>query len=136
MLVTESVGIIHTSQMQSIDYSGARGSVNRDTESGIRYGIISAHELENIWDVVEEVWARNCPYCGAELSDDIPEVCPECENELEEEDCYSDDPISRTIDSEGVKGEVDSSYDVWIYHSPYYMRGTHCSPCAPGGSIQ
>ena len=118
-----------------IDHSGAIGAhenVNRDTESGIRYGIISAHELEDICDIVELEYSRACPHCDTIFEDDIPEVCPECEEDLEEEECYSEDPISRTINSEGVVGEVSSSDDVWIFRSPYYMRGTHSSPCAPG----
>jgi hypothetical protein len=122
-----------------IDYSGAIGaqqSINRDAVTGIRYGLTSAHNMADwFYEVLEPEYWQGCPYCGTEFEEDIPEACPSCAEELDEDECYSEEPVSNTInDSEGdgIEGFLDSGNDVWITKSPYYMRGTYCSPCAPG----
>ena len=84
------------------------------------------------YDVVEPDYGMGCPHCGVDFEDEIPEECPSCEEELDEDECYSEEPISNTINSDDVEGFLDSHNDVWITKSPYYMRGTYCSPCAPG----
>jgi hypothetical protein len=118
------------------DYSGhmgARDQINRD-ETGIRYGVISAHDMEDsFFDILEFVYARQCPYCDTEFDEGgIPEICPGCNEELDEDECYSEEPASQNINSEGVVGLLTSNNNVWITKSPYYIRGTYCSPCAPG----
>ena len=53
-----------------IDYSGIAGTCNRDSESGIRYGIISANDLtEWLWESVESIYLPYCPHCDDQLDD-------------------------------------------------------------------
>lgn len=127
---------------RGIDYSGPAGTCNRDPDTGIRYGIISAHALADwLWDEVEDVYHPHCPSCGGDLPeetidalDEDSQPCPMCEETIEaREDVYGDEPSERIIQtSEGIKGFIDSSMDVWIVESPYYTRASFCSPCALG----
>ena len=122
-----------------IDYSGPGSLANRNPDTGIRYGIVSVNEMsEWFWDSVESEWDNFCPKCGNELSDDeMPEYpegpCPHCEETISPDDTTGDEPSGNVIDTNGIKGFVDSSNDVWIVESPFYTRGVFCSPCAPGG---
>lgn len=58
---------------RGIDYSGPFGTCNRDSDTGIRYGIIGAnHESlsEWFWDSVESVYLPYCPHCYEQLDED------------------------------------------------------------------
>lgn len=126
---------------RGIDYSGPGATCNRDAATGIRYGIVPIGALhEWAWDSVESHYTPRCPECGEELAEDEHDAldhhsdspCPHCQKTIERDDCYGDEPDSQTIDSDGVKGQVDSDGDVWVFVSPYYTRAQFCSPCAPG----
>ena len=58
---------------RGIDYSGINGTCNRDADTGIRYGILSANtpELtEWLWESVESVYLPYCPHCNEQLDED------------------------------------------------------------------
>jgi len=129
-------GVDHPHEFGSdtgIDFSHGT-PVNLDVETGIRYGIISQHYLgDDIWDIVESIYYPRCPDCGEDLSelDEIPNECPVCGEELDPDYLTGDEPDVMLVDYEGVGGNI-SGGNLWVITSPYYMRGTHCSPCAPG----
>lgn len=105
---------------------------NRGSEE-YRYGLISPHNLADwFWEVVESIYIPRCGHCGEEIDEEeIPETCPSCGEEIDEEEIYGEEPDRTVIDEDGIQGLV-SDTEVWITDSPYYMRGTFCSPCAPG----
>jgi hypothetical protein len=54
-------------------YSGA----NRDSETGIRYGVYSLNALPGwIWDCLEAVYTESCPRCGGTIDDENPLLDP------------------------------------------------------------
>lgn len=126
------------SNTPGIDYSPPGATCNRDAKTGIRYGIIHQHQMsEWLWDSVESIYHARCPSCAMALpkgwdDDDDNPACPSCCNVIEDGEQYGDEPDEQVIDTDGIKGMVDSSGDVWCISSPYYTRGTFCSPCAPG----
>lgn len=67
------------SNYAGIDYSGPGSTVNRDPETGIRYGVISQHSIQP--DVMSDIWseARDLSYEAAkeELLDRIMRHCIE-----------------------------------------------------------
>lgn len=131
-----------------IDYGN--GMTNVDFKTGIRYGVISQHDVLQAWaDSSEAYYGKpdrvECPECGeefgvgggaAESSKDWGDtvVCEneECEHEFEIElpDCA--EPISFFLDDGEYKAECGDSGDIFIALSPYYTRAAYCSPCAPG----
>ena len=141
-----------------IDYSGLGGTCNRDAETGIRYGILSANtpELsEWFWESVESVYNPRCPKCGNDATplDKLPDEdldddtnaegwekaqydciefgCESCEY-LFGESAYGDEPDGNVLQGEGIEGFVDSSNDIWVTKSEFYTYAQFCSPCAPG----
>jgi DNA-directed RNA polymerase subunit RPC12/RpoP len=131
-----------------IDYSGPGSTVNRDPETGIRYGIISLHKLgEFAPESFEAEYDARCPHCGTEVPDDTHftaenrptnamhgyyAVCLSCEKPFEEDDQYSDEASRNICDDGEVKASLDPDGDVWVFMSPYFTRAAFCSPCAPG----
>jgi len=93
-----------------IDYG--LGQVNRDEETGIRFGVISQNEVLQSWSDSSE------PDYG----------------ELEEGEALDDfaEPIGFTYDSDGYKAYAGDDGDIFILKSPYYTKCQFCSPCAPG----
>jgi hypothetical protein len=141
--------------MPNTDYAGidyGMGQSNVDRATGIRYGVISAHELHGwFWEDVETVYDPHCPMCGNdetalvsmdeldeddydgdEFKHDCHEFgCPDCKV-LFGESAYGDEPDYQYVDKDGYKAEVHSDGDVFLVKSPYYTRAQFCSPCAPG----
>ena len=90
------------------------GTTNIDHETGIRYGVIPAHEIMSVW--AEEPEA---------VYDDDEQHDPEEEN--------MNEPVAFVISDgayEAQQGTDDS--DVFFTKSPYYTWCSFCSPCAPG----
>lgn len=124
---------------KGIDY-GRGTNVNRDPETGIRYGIIPLHRLgEFAIESFEAEYAHVCPACGeeweaADYADAPPNKawCAHCDTLVREDVCYSEDPIGHSLVDPEASGMLDSGNDVWIFKSPYYTRAAFCSPCAPG----
>ena len=119
-----------------IDYG--RGKTNIDLKTGIRYGVISSHEVLQAWaEDSEGVYFYSCGHCGHEFGDNPPEFekeemeyCPFCGGELEWEDM---EPIGFKYDREGY--EASQGHDdpaIFILESPFYTLCRFCSPCAPG----
>lgn len=133
---------------RGIDYSPPGHVVNRDPETGIRYGIIHNHKLvEHAFDEFEAQYILGCPKCGEEWPDDLERgmhelkqtlgtawgtICPKCETFVRDGDEYSDEPSDHVHDDGVLKARIDSNGDAWVFKSPFYTRAEFCSPCAPG----
>lgn len=131
-----------------IDYSGPGSGVNRDPETGIRYGVIPVHELRAPEEFVPDYGPPTCGRCGNELVEwdcekhdeyDYADfhgccdfACEHCLKSIDSSDAYGDEPVSYVLDDGTYRAEIDSSGDVWVFSSPYYTRAQFCSPCAPG----
>lgn len=133
---------------RGIDYAPTGSNVNRDPETGIRYGVIPVDRLDGgAWDEFEAQYDACCPHCGTEVPEDTHftvenrpagrkhgfwTVCTSCEKPFEEDERYGDEPSGHTIDNSEYQAHIDSSNDVWWFKSPYFTHAAFCSPCAPG----
>lgn len=123
---------------RGIDYSGPGSTVNRDVETGIRYGVIPLGRLgEFAHESFEPEYDQACPACGDDLPDDfdtygVDPKCPHCKVDLRGSETTCDEPSRQVCDDGEYKAELDSSSDAWFYKSPYFTRAAFCSPCAPG----
>lgn len=131
-----------------IDYG--LGQTNIDTETGIRYGVISLHSLDSwIYEELEpEYGDACCPSCGTETRDSDEfedpksefrnpkfkeQYCDVCEEYFWSEECYPDSPHSHTLDKNGYSAETDMDcINLFVYKSLYFTRAKYCSPCVPG----
>ncbi len=115
---------------QGIDYG--RGVTNVDPDTGIRYGIIPAHEVPYWWDE-SEIYCPppTCPDCGGEVSVD-DEICPHCENDIVDEIVYGESNGVCFVDLPDLKAESHEDGDIWVFKSDFFTYAKHCSPCAPG----
>jgi ribosomal protein L37AE/L43A len=123
---------------RGIDYSGG-GSVNRDTTTGIHYGVISMHEVMQAWtDSSEAFYAPCCPYCGNEIAKNYEMMvkkkrCPQCKQKFDESSFDMNEPASFYLDDgEYQATQSQDDTDIFITKSPYYTLCSYCSPCAPG----
>lgn len=126
-----------------IDYSMGRGA-NTDPETGIRYGVISIHEVTQSWcDSSEGDYGSpesddaKCPSCGHNCSE--PDMswgdtlcCEECDHifDLELPDCC--EPIGHVLNDGEYQAWQGQDCDIMISKSPFYTHAQFCSPCAPG----
>jgi hypothetical protein len=132
-----------------IDYSGSGATCNRDTATGIRYGIIHSNDLrgEAIEDFEADYGPATCPKCGNEAVEYDPSrhgeyddskcrcndfACEGCEYPFTSDDAYGDEPRGYILDDSEYKARIDSDGDVWVFASPYFTYARFCSPCAPG----
>lgn len=100
-----------------IDYAIGT-SANRDTKTGIRYGVINQNELLQAWaDASEPVY---------------PEPDHELTEEEEEEFNEFCEAVGFEYDGEGIKAQCGEDGDIFIVASPYFTYAQFCSPCAPG----
>ncbi len=114
-----------------IDYGN--GLTNIDLKTGIRYGVISIHEVTQAWcDESEAHYGPiDCPLCGKDFDLDSNHDCPHCE--ADSADLEGFEPISLIYDKDGYKATQGSEdTDIWIFESPYFTYAQFCSPCAPG----
>lgn len=118
-----------------IDYG--LGKTNVDTTNGIRFGVISQHDVGPAWydDADPYYGSPHCPKCRDELAEDIFDG-HECEcgyiiDEVSEE-CFGDEPLLYCYKSKEYTAECGDSGDIFITRSPYYTNCSFCSPCAPG----
>lgn len=117
------------------------GKTNIDLKTGIRFGVISPHEVGEWWyenakpyyGTPNEV---NCPKCGHDCTEEKQEYgdtleCEECGRnfEIEWPEC---DPISFSLCRGGYEASQTAERDIFVTKSPYYAYGPFCSPCAPG----
>lgn len=125
---------------RGIDYSGPGSTVNRDAETGIRYGIIPLGRLgEFAHESFEPEYDATCPHCGEDWPEDLdteygddPARCPSCDKDVRDGEEIPDEPSREVCDDGEYQASLDSSGDAWFYKSPYFTRAAFCSPCAPG----
>lgn len=123
--------------MHGIDY-GRIGNTNRNTETGIRYGVIHQGEVLQAWADSSEADYGDpaCPECGETVTDDTTGgdfYCEHCERAWYSEDCCSDEPLEFTLDDgKYVCSQGGGDCDIFIIRSPYFTYCNLCSPCAPG----
>lgn len=111
-----------------IDYSHGLANFNPDT--GIHFGVISAHKVPYWWDDTEPT---NPPYeceCGLVIVD--PTDGDECECGNVVDLTFFEGVVHHYIDDDEYTAESDDNTDIWVYKSPYFTRCAFCSPCAPG----
>lgn len=129
-----------------IDYG--MGQTNRDPETGLRFGVLSANDLAHwFYDELEaDYGAASCPECGAEAEecDDDRDLeyrhiggchdyaCETCEVTFDSSYAFPEEPLAQTFNRDGYQGFLDSENDVWLTKSPYFTNAQFCSPCAPG----
>lgn len=102
---------------KGIDYSMGNGS-NTDSKTGIRYGVISMHEITQAWcDSSEPMYA--CDGCDYEKGDD------NCSGS----DC---EPLAYILKTDEYDAQDCLDSDVMVTRSPYYTFCQFCSPCVPG----
>lgn len=127
---------------RGIDYADPRSQVNRDPETGIRYGIISLHSLnEYAFESFEPEYDAACPACGEDWPEDTQPHrtedgyganCPACDAFVRDGEEYADEPSRNVCDDGEYQALLDDSSEVWVFKSPYFTRAAFCSPCAPG----
>ncbi len=106
-----------------IDYG--MGRTNIDQTTGIRYGVISQHDLpEWFFDDVEMIYPE-------------PEHVDDCDNYGTDDfdHCFCNDclePIGWHYESGGVCLADCLDSDAFIFASTHTTTGTYCSPCVPG----
>lgn len=116
-----------------IDYGNKQTNINNKT--GIRYGVIPVHDVDNYWyESSEGEYGNYCPFCGAE-SEDIrdAEKCDNCGEEIKE-GCFDEQEPIYFFLTDGeykAKQNADDS-DIFILDSLYFTYAQFCSPCAPG----
>lgn len=132
-----------------IDYG--LGQSNIDQSTGIRFGVIAAHELGESWyeSAESDYGEPTCGKCGNEAttSDTIDDpavldadwfdgrdfTCTDCEYCFWSDDTYGDTPNAFTYDADGIVAQQSGDdSDIFILKSPYYTHAQFCSPCAPG----
>ena len=138
-----------------IDYSGPNATCNRDSETGIRYGIISQNSVmpEALNDVF--TYGRDLGFENAEqeLKDNLRRVLKDYFSDYKhgteasrldvavEDTLNALDGWSNNMGSSGPYYYEPGGYalktnetgDLWVLKSPYYTYAQFCSPCAPGG---
>lgn len=131
-----------------IDYSGTGSDVNRDSETRIRYGIISQNALNP--DVSGEIGGNDWRDLGFE------NAAAELKGRLRQalDDYFHGDRLKDAVDAafdacdgwadniesggpyyqeaDGYRLQTDDSNDLWVFKSPFYTYAQFCSPCAPG----
>lgn len=131
---------------KGIDYG--LGQTNIDHETGIRFGVISSHEVLQAWcdESEAEYGPPSCPKCGneAETFDSDKHgkyendngaccdyACETCKTILGSEDAFGD-PLFHYLNDGEYRANDDDYGDIFIVKSPYYTRAAFCSPCVPG----
>lgn len=149
-----------STQTNNIGTDYGMGQTNIDTETGIRFGVISQNEVLQAWaDSSEADYGDpTCPKCGNEATaiddvrvpvlDDSPNLepltdwedngrdhaCLNCRYSFDSDEAYRDEPNGFTYDADGIVAQSGSDGDIFILKSPYYTRAQFCSPCAPGAA--
>lgn len=135
-----------------IDYACGQ-AINRNVETGIRFGVIPANAVDPVWfDESEANYGKpTCPKCGNECieqneADEESETfqpyhehgfneyaCVNCKLLLSSDSVWGDSPQAFTYAKDGYKAEQSGDgVDIFISESPYFTYAQFCSPCAPG----
>lgn len=136
-----------------IDYSGPGSTVNRDAETGIRYGMISTNSLD-CWSI-SEIYDNGEDQGFLAMQEELKEsIAAAIEKAVEDygslQDGVAEDIAQSVIESgdieyadcqesgpylwerEGYKLLTTSDNNLWVFGSPYYTHAQFCSPCVPG----
>jgi len=129
-----------------IDYGAGR--TNIDSESGIRFGVISQHTVGQSWydDSEPDYGAPSCPKCGgaaveydSEQHHDFEQMrgcrdyaCVACVETFDSDEAFPQEALGYSYDGEGYKLVNCLDSDIMILKSPYYTFAQFCSPCVPG----
>ena len=136
-----------------IDYSGPGSTVNRDAETGIRYGMISQNSVcsDAVADVCYNGVDEGFLYAKEQMTADVKNAIIQAMDAygtmdddtaqqwasdivegdgFEWADCQESGPFS--YEHEGYKLQTTSDNNLWVFKSPYYTRAQFCSPCVPG----
>lgn len=128
--------------IQGIDYG--LGRTNIDHATGIRYGCISQHSVEQAWTDSSEADSGEptCPKCGADAveydsakhdgwrpsNNSSPDyACETCQYVFD-----GDEPQGYVLDDGEYVARDCLDSDILIIKSPYYTYAPFCSPCVPG----
>lgn len=129
-----------------IDYGRTSGT-NRNSETGIHYGVISQHSVLQAWaDSAEPDYGKpTCPKCGNDVVDYDDDkhgeydgrgccdyACESCERYYESCDAYGEEPIGWNYEGDGYILTDCLDSDIFVIDSPYYTFASFCSPCVPG----
>lgn len=134
-----------------IDYSGPGSTVNRDVETGIRYGMISMNSLdcdvvsdiydhgddigyeeaiEDIKDSIQSGFKRVLEDLGLKPDDD--DLSDMADNVMQNQEWHREESGPYRYESEGYVLQTTSDNNLWVFKSPYYTHAQFCSPCVPG----
>ncbi len=118
------------------DYRGLNyglSNTNRDKETGIRYGVISIHEVTQAWtDSSEGHYPCFCVECGEDM-DNYDDPCPNCGTEVSDLDQECAEASSFDFMGEGYEAtQGGDDTDIFVIKSPFFTYAQFCSPCAPG----
>jgi hypothetical protein len=134
-----------------IDYSGPSSPVNRDAETGIRYGIISQHSvncyamddvythgedvgytaaIEELKDSLQKGFRHVMENLGLKPDDD--DLSDMADNVMQDQDWERDESGPYAYEFEGLTVQTTSDNNLWVFKSPVYTRAQFCSPCVPG----
>ena len=140
------------STYSGIDYG--MGSVNVDTETGIRYGVINANKLAfDFWETVENDgtdvdYKQAMDDIAQELESAIKSVLSDytvicdyreaAQGVMDSMIIEYESPGDCTryhYEDEGLIFQTCSDGDIFVIKSPYYTFCSFCSPCAPGAGF-
>ncbi len=139
--------------MANIDYG--MGRTNIDTNTLIRFGVISQHSMADwFYDEFEAQYAGpNCPKCGNEATDNATEInadnhkdheefehlggcadyrCDECRITFDSSEAFGEEPIGHKLEDTEYLAIDCLDSDVMIIRAPFYTLAPFCSPCVPG----
>lgn len=133
-----------------IDYG--MGTTNVDKSNGIRFGVISSHDISQALsdsDIDYIYPGPNCPKCGCDVvscDDSMQEnegyrrdagscddfQCDDCEHVWDSSQVYGEEPTCWEYREDGYELSDCLDSDVFVTKSPYYTLAQYCSPCVPG----
>lgn len=105
---------------KGIDYTMG-GSINRDNDADIRYGVIPVNAVLSAWCEDSEA---NYPCDDCEAYDVENACCSQDDTECE--------PTAHSIENGTYTASAGTDGDIFIIKSKYYTYAQFCSPCAPG----
>ena len=133
-----------------IDYSGPGSTVNRDAETGIRYGMISQHSIEQ--EAINAIYENGEDLGFAEMQQQAKDELAraivsalEAYGEVSDPDELAAEIIDNAVEwgdaqeagpfawlEDGYSVQTTSDNNLWVFKSPYYTYAQFCSPCVPG----
>ena len=121
---------------------------NINYETGIRYGIVAANNLDpEIVDQMQregidvhyeeaksDLWDAIKRSCGDSMSDRDSDDVADLAVERMSDHWQEDEPVHR-FEIDGVKGQttwLGGGLLIFFFFSPHILKGRLCSPCVPG----